>query len=213
MKLYIITDVDEKASDDLKYLTGKKVTELVTCKDCKYYQGLAECKLIGKCGGTYWWCGYGEKKEESKMMKYYVAYGSNLNMEQMAYRCPDARPVASGILTDWQLVFNGVLTIEQRKGSKTPVGIWRISADDEFSLDRYEGYPSLYRKEVLRLRLKNKKTVDAIVYIMNGGKRPQCPPTNMYYQTCREGYDDFGLDPATLDQARKEALRQVGRYD
>ena len=26
-------------------------------------------------------------------MKLYLAYGSNLNKEQMAYRCPDAVPV------------------------------------------------------------------------------------------------------------------------
>lgn len=26
-------------------------------------------------------------------MKYYVAYGSNLNREQMAHRCPDAKLV------------------------------------------------------------------------------------------------------------------------
>ncbi len=24
-------------------------------------------------------------------MKYYIAYGSNLSVEQMAHRCPDAR--------------------------------------------------------------------------------------------------------------------------
>ena len=25
--------------------------------------------------------------------KYYLAYGSNLNLEQMAFRCPNAKPI------------------------------------------------------------------------------------------------------------------------
>ena len=29
-------------------------------------------------------------------MKLYVAYGSNLNKEQMSHRCPDAKPVYTG---------------------------------------------------------------------------------------------------------------------
>ena len=40
MKEYIITDVDEKNAHDFKYLTGRKVAELIRCKDCKYrYDG------------------------------------------------------------------------------------------------------------------------------------------------------------------------------
>ena len=31
-------------------------------------------------------------------MKYYVAYGSNLNREQMAHRCPEAKLVGKGHL-------------------------------------------------------------------------------------------------------------------
>lgn len=29
----------------------------------------------------------------------YIAYGSNLNREQMAKRCPDAKVIGSGMLT------------------------------------------------------------------------------------------------------------------
>ena len=38
-------------------------------------------------------------------MKLYVAYGSNLDKEQMKYRCPLARPVQSGYLDNWQLIY------------------------------------------------------------------------------------------------------------
>lgn len=37
----------------------------------------------------------------------YLAYGSNLNLEQMAYRCPTAKPVGQVVLKDYQLLFRG----------------------------------------------------------------------------------------------------------
>ena len=41
------------------------VQPVVRCINCKYYEGLANCKLIGDCGGTNWFCGWGEPKEET----------------------------------------------------------------------------------------------------------------------------------------------------
>ena len=37
----------------------------------------------------------------------YIAYGSNLNREQMAKRCPDAKVIGSGMLKDYELLFRG----------------------------------------------------------------------------------------------------------
>ena len=48
--------------------------------------------------------------------KLYVAYGSNLNLEQMARRCPKAKVVGIGNLKDYQLTFRRVATIEPEKG-------------------------------------------------------------------------------------------------
>ena len=36
-------------------------------------------------------------------MKYYIAYGSNLSVRQMAVRCSDAKVVGKAILPDWKL--------------------------------------------------------------------------------------------------------------
>ncbi len=85
----------------------------------------------------------------------YIAYGSNLNREQMAQRCPDAKVVGTGEIKDYELLFRGnrngaVATVEPKKGESVPVLIWEISPRDEVNLDRYEGYPRLYGKEILR---------------------------------------------------------------
>ena len=36
--------------------------------------------------------------------RYYIAYGSNLSVEQMAIRCPDAKIAGMAALKDWKLV-------------------------------------------------------------------------------------------------------------
>ena len=42
-----------------------------------------------------------------------------------------------------------VATIEPSKNGKVPVLLWDIEPSDEVALDRYEGYPWLYRKEII----------------------------------------------------------------
>ena len=79
--------------------------------------------------------------------KYYIAYGSNLSVEQMSQRCPDARIVGQAVLEGWELAFKGCATILPNKEKNTPVLVWEISERDEGNLDLYEGYPNYYRKE------------------------------------------------------------------
>ena len=115
------------------------------------------------------------------MNKYYLAYGSNLSMAQMAQRCPDAVYVGTAELKDYQLLFKGsqsgsYLTVEPKKGSMVPVLVWRISERDEHYLDRYEGYPSFYYKKTMEVEVQSfigEKTDDvteAIIYIMHERK-------------------------------------------
>jgi len=44
------------------------------------------------------------------MKKYYIAYGSNLNVQQMRYRCPGARVVGTSVIKDYQLLYKGSKT-------------------------------------------------------------------------------------------------------
>ncbi len=138
-------------------------------------------------------------------MKYYLAYGSNLNKKQMKTRCPDAVPVGSCVVNDYELVFRGVATIEPKPGASVQCGIWKISTDDERSLDRYEGYPRLYVKQDFWVTVKG-KTVRAMAYVMVDGIRRLSPPSTGYLLTIAEGYDDFGLDdkPLSIAATRRE---------
>ena len=133
----------------------------------------------------------------------YLAYGSNLHIEHMQQRCPTAEVLGTSTLLGYRLVFNGVATIEPDPDRSVPVLLWDIKPADEPPLDRYEGFPHLYRRETVQVEL-NGKTVDAMVYIMNSGGI--APPSPYSYDVIRQGYDMNGLDTAVLKQARLESI-------
>ena len=121
------------------------------------------------------------------MKKFYLAYGSNLNVKQMQFRCPDARIVGTAEIPNYQLLFKGsktgsYLTIEPKQGCTVPAAVWSVSERDELALDRYEGYPHFYYKTELELPLAEtgKKADCLCVYHARGTKT---------------GHSDFCLHP------------------
>lgn len=146
-----------------------------------------------------------------KEKRLYIAYGSNLNLEQMKYRCPTAKVVGSTKLEGYQLRFCGALrgavaTIEPAAAdSYVPVLIWDIQPEDELVLDRYEGYPHLYRKEMLEINL-NGEMHPAMVYIMNTERIPYGTASSYYFNTILDGYRSAGFDTALLYEANNLEL-------
>ncbi len=151
------------------------------------------------------------------MARYYMAYGSNLNIGQMKYRCPGAEVVTTATLKNWKLVFRGsktgsYLTIEKAKGYSVPIALWRITKDDELSLDFYEGYPSFYYKRRFILPCDDGRKHRAFAYIMHE-HRPIGVPSARYMDVCAEGYDAFGFDLNILKTAEEEAYATISAYD
>ena len=125
----------------------------------------------------------------------YVAYGSNMNLEQMAYRCPNSYVVCNGELHGWKLVFNvHADVIKSKKNDVVPVVVWSIADDDWYRLDMYEGYPSYYVKETVNVILENGKIERAIVYVMADNRKGICPPASNYFNCIFKGYIDNGID-------------------
>ena len=134
----------------------------------------------------------------------YFAYGSNMNLEQMSRRCPKAKVVGTAFLEGYELLFRGsrqsaVATIEPKTDSRVPIVIWQITPSDEEALDRYEGFPHLYRKEYLTVDFNGNPT-EMMVYIMNEGYNIGSPSC-YYYDTIREGYNANGFDTGILKAA------------
>lgn len=152
------------------------------------------------------------------MKRYYIAYGSNLNVRQMKFRCPTAKIVGTAVIGDYELLYKGsktgsYLTIEKKKGSVVPVAVWEVTATDEHNLDIYEGYPNFYYKKNMKIRLSETgKTVDAFVYIMHEERRLGIP-TSAYVSTCKFGYTIFGFDFKYLDEAYEKSLKGAAHYE
>ena len=132
----------------------------------------------------------------------YIAYGSNINLEQMAYRCPTAERVSTGFVENYELEFRRVATIVPKQDSKVPVLVWELNPEDEKSLDRYEGFPNMYRKETIPVKIGD-KVFDGMVYIMNAGQIS--PPPESYYTGILKGYVDNGMDTSYLKAASERA--------
>ena len=147
----------------------------------------------------------------SKVNQLYAAYGSNMNLEQMAHRCPYATVQGSAILHDYRLVFRGhsgsaVATVEPAEGCSVPILIWEITPRCEEALDRYEGWPTFYRQEEIvveytgHIAKHRGKFVYVVAYIMNDGY-PLGSPSERYLNSIVEGYRSAGFDTAVLDEA------------
>ena len=136
------------------------------------------------------------------MSRYYIAYGSNLSVEQMKHRTPDAKIVGTATLQGWRLLFKGCATIEPKEGREVPVLIWEISDTDEKNLDRYEGYPIYYYKRELPVTVTPldggaPRELTAMVYIMDE-KHTFRMPSLYYYDVLHRGYRTFGFDLSLL---------------
>lgn len=133
----------------------------------------------------------------------YIAYGSNINLEQMAFRCPHSRVMGTSEIKDFELEFRGVATIVPKKGATVPVLIWELDARDLPILNKYEGWPRLYRQEKMSFKM-NGESYEGMAYLMNRGTIS--PPSQQYYDTILQGYRENGLDESYLEIALENSI-------
>lgn len=151
------------------------------------------------------------------MKRLYIAYGSNLNLQQMAKRCPTAKVYGKGELKDYRLLFKGVTdnayaTIEAFKGGKVPILVWEVRSKDEEALDIYEGFPNFYYKKDLEVELESGEIVTAMVYIMTDKIKDRINlnlPSERYSKIVEEGYTVAGFDIGFIEEALKVSAEAI----
>ena len=150
--------------------------------------------------------------------KLYFAYGSNMNLNQMAFRCPDAEVVESVRLEGYRLAFrtngggNGVATILPEEGSRVEGVLWKITSECEKSLDFYEGYPHLYGKETVKVQGKDGVKREVMAYTMNAPYKDQpAIPSDLYFMGIVEGCHQNGISSRSITDALKRTRQEVGR--
>ncbi|MGI9143111.1 MAG: gamma-glutamylcyclotransferase family protein [Fluviibacter sp.] len=134
-----------------------------------------------------------------RLPRIYAAYGSNLNHEQMARRCPNAEFIGTGFLQNYRLVFRRVADIEYAEDHKTPIGLWRVTDQCVKSLDSYEGFPRLYGRNKCQIYRGAGKYTEAFIYFMNAEGYEM--PFGGYLNSIVDGYYNCGLNPAYIREA------------
>ncbi len=132
--------------------------------------------------------------------KYYCAYGSNLNLANMAKMCPNSTPYKTGYIEGYKLVFRGddegFLNIIKSAGSRIPVLMWAIDKTDIEALNTYESFPELY--DIVDIDVVSEGRVyNCYVYMMKE-KFGYKEPTDKYIELCEQGYIDNGFDVSNL---------------
>lgn len=101
----------------------------------------------------------------------YFAYGSNMDFKRLEERKVSFELIGLGFLEDYALKFNkiaskrsgvGYANIVKQKGSRVEGLLFSIANIEK--LDRFEGYPTHYKKEILKIQHAN-SVVDATVYV------------------------------------------------
>ena len=139
----------------------------------------------------------------------YFAYGSNINLDQMAYRCPAAQVVGPVVLEGYELLFrgnasgNGVATIKPKEGQQVHGLLWRITPGCERSLDLYEGYPHLYEKESVAVRDNAGRQLTVMAYVMTDGDRWRSPALPSEYYNINQIARSVNAGIATAEDARR----------
>lgn len=146
---------------------------------------------------------------------YYAAYGSNINLEQMAYRCPNSRVVGVAYVRGYQLVFNTHADIIPLKGSTVAVLLWEVDDADWRSLDRYEGYPKYYIKQTITAELEDSSTEECIAYVMAKDRKGFEMPYKTYYDGIAIGYMENNIPLDYLDDGLNYTYEKIkeGRID
>ena len=144
----------------------------------------------------------------------YFAYGSNINLDQMAFRCPAAQVVSPVTLNGYRLLFRGVATIVPDPVAQVKGLLWKLTPECERALDHYEGYPDLYEKQNVSVMDKAGKEYASMVYIMTRSlDRPPQYPYPSYYAGIVRGYEQNGIPRKTLNEAMDHCKREVAEHE
>jgi gamma-glutamylcyclotransferase (GGCT)/AIG2-like uncharacterized protein YtfP len=131
----------------------------------------------------------------------YFAYGSNMNLEQMALRCPGARMVGLVRKPGWRYLINqrGYVTALEDPDAETLGCLWELTEEHWAALDRYEGVAGgFYRRvDCEVLSIDSEEPVQSIAY--RAANEIPGTPTATYADVVIAGARQIGLPEDYLD--------------
>ena len=135
----------------------------------------------------------------------YFAYGSNLDAEQLAQRCPSSRGLYRARLPDHRLDFSyfsrrwlgGAADVLPHSGQEVWGAVYELAEADLMRLDRYEAG---YDRVLLRVETDAGALLHAVSYTVTA--KHFFPPTPVYVERILRGAERWKLPEQYLEQLR-----------
>ena len=139
---------------------------------------------------------------------YYFAFGSNMDVEQMAIRCPGAMVEGPAYLEDHELVFRGpskkrgggVLSVDSQPGVVVEGILYRVDPHHLQALDRFEGAPEWYVRQRVEVRLRDGTRRPATLYRLPVEVQ-RMKPTEAYLAQVLRACHHQGFETARVEAA------------
>ena len=149
-------------------------------------------------------------------IRYYFAYGSNMNADRVAERGLEVVNAVAGQLADYDLVFNkmsrdhvgvGHANIQFRRGAVTQGVLYELAAVEEiFKMDPFERAPWNYGREVVQIG-HDRGSTWAWTYFANPAViRPDLSPPLEYLDHLLAGREFLSRDYVDMLLAHRERL-------
>ena len=147
---------------------------------------------------------------------YYFAFGSNMDPQQMATRCPGAPSLGPAYLKDHALSFRGpsqkrgggVLSVDPEIGATVSGVLYRVQSDHLEALDRFEGAPQWYVRAQVIVRDRQRQRFSATVYRLPS-QVTAMEPTAAYLEQVLNACQLHGFDTAPVLRAAARISRSV----
>ena len=133
---------------------------------------------------------------------YYLAYGSNTNIDQMKRRCPSASLICTYTLPNFSLRFCYHADVVQDFGKSVKCVVWYLTEKDIAELDLYEGVPQYYVKRYVSINLPDIGRCKALLYQMAPERNKElCEPSKAYANGIAYGYKDNNIPLSQMTNA------------
>ena len=131
-------------------------------------------------------------------MKYF-AYGSNMDIAQMAVRCHKATLLGSGLLAGYRFRIDGrgFATVDKEPSASVLGLVWELTPEDEANLDRFEGVPRFYTRETFEVR-HDERLVPMLIYVSTD--RLKGKPAPNYLERIVQAAQEQGFGKSYVDQ-------------
>ena len=164
--------------------------------------------------------------DDYKPNRYYIAYGSNMSLSRLKSRCPNSEFIGIGVIEGYKLIFResasgfyaSIDKVDYRKKKKrkslwsVPVAIFKISKNDELSLDKFEGCPRWYKKVELEVKDNQGDKITGIGYVLPETSRIGVPNSE-YYSIILNAYKNLGIDSDILEKAFLVSYKKSDRTE